>query len=189
MNLFFNNAKNSLLCVGGVAIAWLFFFKLNIFIFSFLEQSQFVNLVFMPAGVRLVSVLLFNELGVVGLFVGALITSPIVGTNLKEALVISLISSLNPYLAVLVTKRLLHVDNLLKKLHAKELMIMGGFSALFNCISHHFYFGLSDLHMSWGSFINMFMGDLLGITLMLFLFSLSLKFMRQSTLKRRLTRT
>jgi hypothetical protein len=119
MNLLFNNAKNSLLCVGGVAIAWLFFFKLNSFIFSYLEKSQFVTLVFMPAGVRLVAILIFNELGVIGLFFGALITSPIVVTNPNEALIISLISALNPYLSVLITKRLLHVDNLLTKLHAK----------------------------------------------------------------------
>lgn len=182
MNLFFNNAKNSLLCVGGVAIAWIFFFKLNIIVFSFLEKSPFVNLVFMPAGVRLVSVLLFNALGVIGLFVGALITSPIVGTNLTEAIVISLISALNPYLSVLITKRLLGVDHLLKKLHAKELILMGLFSALLNSLSHYFYFSLSNLRMSLESCENMFIGDLLGITLMLFLFSLSLKLMRKSTL-------
>jgi hypothetical protein len=97
------------------------FFKLNIIVFSFLEKSQFVNLVFMPAGVRLVSVLLFNALGVIGWFVGALITSTIVGTNLTEALIISLISALNPYLSVLITKRLLHVDNLLKNFMQKNL--------------------------------------------------------------------
>ncbi len=182
MNLFLNNAKNSLLCVGGVAIAWLFFFKLNSFIFSYLEKSQFVTLVFMPAGVRLVAVLIFNELGVIGLFVGALITSPIVGTNLTEALIISLISALNPYLSVLITKRLLHVDNLLKKLHAKELILMGLFSALLNSLSHYFYFSLSNLHMSLESCEHMLIGDLLGITLMLFLFGLSLKLMRKSTL-------
>ena len=182
MRLFFNNAKNSLLCIGGVAIAWLFFFKLNSFIFSHLEKSQFVTLVFMPAGVRLVAVLIFNELGVIGLFVGALITSPIVGTNPTEALIISLISALNPYLAVLITKRLLHVDNLLKKLHAKELILMGLFSALLNSLSHYFYFSLSNLRMSLESCESMFIGDLLGITLMLFLFSLSLKLMRKSTL-------
>jgi len=158
------------------------FFKLNIIVFSFLEKSQFVKLVFILAGVRLVSMLLFNALGVIGLFVGALITSPIVGTNLTEALIISLISALNPYFSVLITKRLLHVDNLLKKLHAKELILIALFSALFNCLSHHFYFGLSNLHMSWESFENMFIGDLLGITLILFIFSLSLKLMRKSKL-------
>lgn len=182
MNLFFNNAKNSLLCVGGVAIAWIFFFKLNIIVFSFLEKSPFFTLVFMPAGLRLVAVLIFNELGVIGLFLGALITSPIVGTNTTEALIISLISAPNPYLSVLITKRLLNVDNLLKKLHAKELILMGLFSALLNSLSHYFYFGISNLHMSWGSFEDMFIGDLLGITLMLFIFSLSLKLIRKSTL-------
>jgi len=66
--LFLKNTKNAALCIAGVAITWLIFFKLNAFIFASFEKSPFVNLVFIPAGVRLIAVLVFDELGVLGLF-------------------------------------------------------------------------------------------------------------------------
>ena len=182
MHLFLNQLKNATLCVGAVAIAWLLFFKLNSFIFSYLETNQFVSLVFMPAGIRLVSVLLLEEYAVIGLFIGALLTSPMTSVNLTQILIISLISALNPYLAVHTTKYLLKIDNLLNNLSAKELILMGIFSAGLNCISHHLYFYLTDIRTSWADCASMFVGDLLGISIMLFLFSMGLKFIRRSTL-------
>ena len=136
----------------------------------------------MPAGVRLLSVLLFDEYAVIGLFIGALITSPAIATSLTESLVISLISALNPYIAIHITKRLLKVDDLLKKLRAKELILMGLFSAIFNCLSHHLYFYWGGMESSWANCATMFVGDLLGITITLVLFNMSLKFIRKSTL-------
>jgi len=136
----------------------------------------------MPAGVSLLSVLLFDEYAVIGLFIGALITSPAIATSLTESLVISLISALNPYIAIHITKRLLKVDDLLKKLGAKELILMGLFSAIFNCLSHHLYFYWGGMESSWANCATMFVGDLLGITITLVLFNMSLKFIRKSTL-------
>lgn len=182
MHLFLNQLKNATLCIGAVAIAWLLFYKLNSFIFSYLETNQFVSLVFMPAGIRLVSVLLLEEYAVIGLFVGALLTSPIASINLNQTLIISLISALNPYLAVHITKYLLKIDNLLNNLQAKELILMGIFSAGLNFISHHLYFHLVHIHTSWADCARMFIGDLLGISIMLFLFSMGLKFIRRSAL-------
>lgn len=182
MHLFLNNLQKAALCIGGVALAWVLFFRLNSSIFSYLEQTQFVNWIFMPAGVRLLSVLLFDEYAVIGLFIGALITSPVIGTNLTESLVISLISALNPYIAICITKRLLKLDSLLKKLRAKELILTGLFSALFNCLSHHLYFQLESLKTSWANCATMFVGDLLGITITLILFNMSLKLIRRSTI-------
>ena len=182
MHLFLNRLKNATLCVGTVAIAWLLFYKLNSFIFSYLETNQFVSLVFMPAGIRLVSVLLLEEYAVIGLFIGALLTSPLISVNLSQILIISLISALNPYLAVHITKHLLKIDNLLNNLHAKELILMGVFSAGLNCISHHLYFYTLHIHTSWSDCASMFIGDLSGIFIMLFLFSMGLKFIRRSTL-------
>lgn len=179
--LFLKNTKNAALCIAGVAISWLIFFKLNAFIFASFEKSPFVNLVFIPAGVRLIAVLVFDELGVLGLFVGALITSPSFSTNINEAILISLVSSLNPYLAVHVTRRLLKVDHLLTQLRAKELVLMGLFSALFNCLSHHFYFEFANRRGSWADCANMFIGDLFGIAIMLSLFMIILKFIRKFT--------
>jgi hypothetical protein len=179
MHQLFNHARNAALCIAGVALAWVLFFKLNAFVFSYFEKTEFVNLVFIPAGVRLVAVLLFDELGVIGLFFGALITSPSFSTNINEAILISLVSALNPYLAVHITRRLLKVDHLLSQLNAKELVLMGLFSALFNCLSHHFYFEFANLRASWADCENMFIGDIFGIGIILTLFVICLKLIRK----------
>ena len=176
-----NNTKNVFLCIAGVAITWVLFFKLNAFIFASFEKSPFINLVFIPAGVRLVSVLLFDELAVIGLFLGALITSPSFLTNCNQAVLISLVSALNPYLAVHVTRRLLKIDHLLNELHAKELLLIGLFSALFNCLSHHFYFNWAKIKAPWDDCINIFIGDVFGIGIMLTLFVVTLKLIRKLT--------
>jgi len=58
---------------------------------------------------------------------------------------------------------------------------MAVFSALFNCLSHHFYFDLTSLRSSWADCESMFIGDLFGIAIMLSLFVITLKFIRRFT--------
>lgn len=135
----------------------------------------------MPSGIRLLSTLLFDQYAVIGLFIGAIITSPDASINVTEVLAISLISALNPYVAVHMTKRLLKIDHVLSELRAKELILMAIFSAAFNSISHHLYFHLAALKASWANCAKMFVGDLLGMALTLLLFNIALKIIRKST--------
>ena len=181
MNLVKANAKNGALCIGGVAIAWLIFFKLNFLFFSYFEKSHYINWVFIPAGVRLISVLLFDEYAIVGLFIGALITSVGMIDSPTEAVLIGLISAINPYLAIRLTKRLLNVDTTLNGLNAKQLITMSFFAALFNCLSHNAYFYLVDPEQyEWLSCVSMFTGDFLGTLIVLYLFAFVLKMIRKS---------
>ena len=181
MNLLTANAKNGALCIGGVAIAWLVFFKLNFLFFSTFEKSHFINWVFIPAGVRLISVLLFDEYAIVGLFIGALITSIGMTTSPIEAVLISLISAINPYLAIKLSKRILKVNMTLGGLNAKQLITMSFFAALFNCLSHNVYFYFVDPeHYDWFSCVSMFTGDFAGILIVLYLFAFILKVIRKA---------
>jgi hypothetical protein len=182
MHLFFNHISKAALSIFAVALAWICFFRLNSFIFSYLEETPFINWIFIPSGIRLVSVLLLDELAVAGLFIGAIVTSPVFSINMTETLVISLISALNPYIAVHITKHLLKIDHILFQLRAKDLMLMAIFSAAFNALSHHLYFHLVALKVSWANCVKMFVGDLVGIALTLILFNIALKLIRRSTL-------
>lgn len=181
MSLVTANAKNGALCIGGVAIAWLVFFKLNFLFFSYFEKSHYINWVFIPAGVRLISVLLFDEYAIVGLFIGALITSVGMIESPTEAVVLSLISAINPYLAVVLTKRILKVHTMLNGLSGKQLVVMSFFAAIFNCLTHNLYFYLNNPEQyQWFSCISMFTGDFAGILIVLYLFALTLKMIRKS---------
>ena len=181
MRLFTNNAKNGVLCIGGIAVAWLVFFKLNFVFFSHFEKSHYINWVFIPAGVRLVSVLLFDEYAIVGLFIGALITSLGMTVSPTEAVVLSLISAFNPYLAIKLTKRILKLHTMLNGLSAKQLVVMSFFAAIFNCLTHNLYFYfINPEQYEWFSCVSMFTGDFAGILIVLYLFALVLKIIRKS---------
>jgi len=181
MYFFFNRIKKVSFCILGITLAWVCLFKLNTLIFSYFEKTQFVSWIFLPAGVRLLSVLLFEEYAVMGLFIGSLITSATLGSDLSQCLVISLISALNPYFAVYLSKRLLGIDNLLTQLNAKALIVTALFSASFNCLSHYLYFVFGPLNFTWENCSTMFFGDLLGIFLILLFFNLSLQLIKKNS--------
>ena len=180
MKQFLDDAINAFICIIGVAAMWVLLFKLNMVAFSYFETSKFISWVFIPAGVRLISVLLFGFYGVIGLFLGAIMTSYQVGIDADTAVAVSLISAFNPYLAINVTKYCLKIDALMQGLSAKQLMTISFFAALFSGLTHNLYF---HIHMGTGSvadFMNMFIGDFIGSLIILFAFSFLIKWLRRS---------
>ena len=180
MKQFLDDAINAFICIFGVATAWVLLFRLNAVAFSHFETSKFINWVFIPAGVRLISVLLFGLYGVVGLFVGALVTGSQAGLELDAIIAISLISAINSYLAINVTKYCLKVDKLMQGLNAKQLLTISLFASLFNGLSHNLYFHIYVEKSSILNCINMFVGDFVGSLIVLFTFAFLLKWLRKS---------
>lgn len=180
MKSFFDDAASAFICIFGVALTWVLFFKLNMMFFSHFESSKFINWVFIPAGIRLIAVLLFGFYGVIGLFIGAMMTSHYVGIGFDTAIMVSLISGINPYLSITATKYCLKVDALMRGMDAKQLLTLSFFAALFNGLSHNLYFHLFMGKGSIADCINMFIGDLIGSLIVLFSFSLLIKWLRKS---------
>jgi len=58
-----------------VSLTWILLFYLNALIFQTLSINHLVSWIFLPACIRLLSVLIFEWAGVFGLFLGALVTS------------------------------------------------------------------------------------------------------------------
>ncbi len=180
MKQFLDDAINAFICILGVAIAWVLLFKLNMVAFSYFETSKFINWVFIPAGVRLISVLLFGLYGVIGLFFRAIATSYEVGIDAETAVTVSLISAINPYLAINITKYFLKVDALMQGLNAKQLLAISFFAAIFNGLSHNLYFHAQMGTGSLADCMNMFIGDFIGSLIILYTFSFFIKWLRKS---------
>lgn len=180
MKPFLDDARAAIICILGVSIAWAVLFRLNMTAFSHFETSRFINWVFIPAGVRLISVLLFGVYGVIGLFFGALTTSHLVGLDFNTAITVSLISAINPYLAINLTKYFLNVDSLMRGLKATQLLTISFFSALFNALSHNLYFYVYMGKASLKDCVNMFFGDFIGSLIILFAFAFLIKWLRNS---------
>ena len=84
----------------GVAIAWTLLFKLNMWAFKSLEVNHFVSWIFLPAFIRILSVLLFGWAAVTGLIIGAIITSNPADIGHTTPYVLALISGVGPMIAV-----------------------------------------------------------------------------------------
>lgn len=163
-----------------VGLAWVLLFKLNHILFFQLDESKLINWIFLPAGLRLIAILLFNFKGVVGLLIGALITSIPMEMSFKHTIMICLISAFNPYFAFKVSNSLLKIKISLTGLTSRQLFLMSFIYAVFNSLSHNFYyyfFGITQEFLI--NTVKMFTGDLLGSLLMLYLLSLSIKLVRK----------
>ena len=135
---------------------------------------------FLPAGLRLVAVLLFGLHGVMGLFFGAMVTGLPLGLDTQTTVTISLISAVNPYLAINTTKYCLKIDRLMTGLNAKQLLSISFFAALFNGLSHNLYFHTHIHESTLGNCFTMFIGDFLGALILLYAFALGIKLLRRT---------
>ena len=163
-----------------VAVAWVLLFHVNNLVFSRLYSSELISWFFIPAGLRLIAVLLLHEYAIAGLFIGALITSPDTETNLLSSIIISLISALNPYLAFKLSNAVLDVKTNLLSLTTQQLIIMSVMAAGCNALMHNIYFYFSGVTQGfWVNALKMFTGDVVGSLLVLYTFSFGIKLVKK----------
>ena len=170
------------LLVLGVTILWVVLFELNQIAFAWLKLSDHVHLIFLPAAVRLVAVLLFKQLGVIGLFLGGLITgfTHLPTLQLSDVVILSAISAISPYIAMQLSKRYLDISDSLSNLQAKQLFIVCLNYATVNSLAHNLYMYFSDdMHNLGNHFLSMLTGDLVGCLIIFYLASLLIRHIRK----------
>lgn len=165
------HVQSATLIVGVTALFYVALFLLNDSIFSRLDFAVGVNWVFLPSGLRLIAVLLFDKWAALGIVLGSLmlafydarVTDPVtVG-------VAACISGLAPLLARQVCLSLTDLNVDLKALTASSLVrIALIFSALSAGLHQSWYAwrGVSDNALA--NMLVMFSGDMLGTMLVLY---------------------
>lgn len=166
-----------ILFVLGVAMLWLVLYELNTLLFSGVQLTSFIGWIFLPAAIRMLAVMVGGWAGALGLFLGALFTS--LGRLEYEPLNIILLaglSALGPLFAVYLCTRWLKLPNDLAGLQRSQLMVFAVAGAVFNVFPHNLYFYLIGLtHDAWSGILPMFVGDLAGTLIVLYLASLSIR--------------
>lgn len=167
----------SLLAIFIVALAWILLYKLNNIVFASIGISQYISWIFLPAAIRMLSVLVFEWVGAIGLFFGALITSdPFVDSNLSTALVLSTLSALGPVIAIMVCTKWLMLPRSLQGLRPRQICLFSLVGAIFNVIPHNLYlFGAGLVSSPLEGVVPMFVGDITGTAIVIYLTSLILK--------------
>ncbi len=167
----------SLVLVLAVAVAWIVLYKLNELIFTSVGFSQHIAWIFLPAAIRMASVMVFEWLGVLGLFLGALVTCDSIDwDNFSEIIILSGMSALGPMLALIICTRLFNLPSSLGGLDLKQLTIFGLIGAACNVIPHNLYFYFSDrMQTPFAGITPMFIGDVSGTLIVLYLMALILR--------------
>lgn len=159
-----------------VAVVYALMFELNKFLFSRIEVSSHVSWVFLPAAIRMLSVMLLGWAGVAGLYLGSL---SVLGMSFTvdpaHALILAAVSSVPCLLAARLVQRLQCVTSDLAGLTARQLVIFGLAGGLASSGAHTIYFAsVAGSTEPLAHFVPMFVGDTVGTFIVLYLAALVL---------------
>ena len=155
--------------VAGTATLFLATILLNEILFTRLEFAPGINMIYLPAGVRLLSVLLFAEAGAIGLLLASWYVCffHFFPDDPLRSSVGGFLSALAPYLAY----RALLASGIGASLRGMSGQRLFCFALLFSVMSpamHHAWFALMGGQDLWRGFIVMFTGDLTGTLIVLY---------------------
>jgi len=154
------------------ACVWVIVFRLNTWFFGAFEWAELViNWIFLPAAVRLLSVMLFGWRGALGIWFGTMYLThgTVFESNLFEALGVATLSALGPLVAVSLTMRHLKIQLDLQGLTANRLVVFAVVGALCNVIPHNLFFWIIGIAANpFDGVFPMFIGDILGTVIVFY---------------------
>jgi hypothetical protein len=159
--------------IAGVAVAWPLFLWLNQGLFASLSYMAWAGWVFLPAAMRILAVLLFEEAGAIGLVLGAYYTmhwGPVLDG--PHQIMLSISSGLAPWLAVWVCRRLIDLGDDLRSLRPVHIVVLSVAGAAANSLLVTATLGLAGrLEGDLRPLMIVFLGDLNGTAIVLFVVS------------------
>ena len=177
-----NDLTKSIGFILLTAFFWILFYQLNIILFHKAFLSPLISWLFLPAGIKIVAVIVLGELGVLGLFLGAIATYYLNHLNAGNPFILAAVSAISPFIALYLSKFLLKLDSLYSNLNAIHLLFISFVYAVVNSSAHRLYMGLYMRNLV--GFENdqfaMFFGDLSGVLLTLLAMSFGIKYLRYS---------
>ena len=155
--------------VAGTALVFLATILLNELLFTHFEFAPGINMIYLPAGVRLLSVLLFAEAGAIGLLLASwgICFFYMFPDDPLRSFIGGILSALAPYLAY----RALLASGVGASLRGMSGQRLFCFALLFSVMSpalHHVWFALTGGQDLWHGFVAMFTGDLAGTLIVLY---------------------
>ncbi|MEC5213642.1 hypothetical protein RCH06_002195 [Polaromonas sp. CG_9.5] len=149
---------------------------INEWLFTRFEFARGINWIYLPAGVRLLSTLLFAEAGAAGL----LLVSWLVcffyffPDDMVRSFVGGILATAAPYLTYRVAQYKYGLHTSLTNLTPKRLLILSVAYSLASPLLHHLWFALQGQHGIVQGFLTMFVGDLTGTLLVIYTVKMAL---------------
>jgi hypothetical protein len=170
MNKLKQKAAKHLGYVGITTVTFIGLNWLNELVFIQFEQSNGINWVFIPAGIRLLATLLFGLAGFEGLLLAGIYLNfhHFVFQNDFRALSGAVAGAGGPYLAYLFAKHWFDLGPRLSGLTAGRLLFTGVLCALMSPGFHHAFMWVQTGVMDWLGLTAMIVGDFMGILIVLY---------------------
>ena len=155
--------------VGITVFAFLGLNWVNELVFIQLQQSNGINWVFSPAGIRLLSTLLFGLAGFEGLLLAGVYLNFFHFEFHSDFRAWSgaLAGALGPYLAALLVKHWFDLEPRLKGLTAHRLLFTGVLCGFMSPVFHHTFMWVLTGLVDWTALTAMIIGDTIGILIVL----------------------
>lgn len=155
--------------VGITFLTFLGFNWMNELAFSRLEQSNGINWIFLPAGIRLLSTMRFERAGFEGLLLAGIYLNFFHFDFHSDFRAWSgaVAGALGPYLAALLVKHWFDLEPCLKGLTAHRLLFTGALCGLMSPVFHHAFMWVLTGHVDWTALSAMIIGDTSGILIVL----------------------
>ncbi len=164
-----------------VSVTYYGVFFLNEDLFSSLDYTDHVNWIFLPSGMILGFVLVLEEIGALGIFMASLVINLQIHTNetIWTGVVTSLISAITPMIARQICTHWIGLDQDLRDLNYKKIIECSIIFALISSAIHQLWFHYEKLDATFiADLWAMFVGDVSGSLLVLFLGVYSTKLYR-----------
>lgn len=171
--------RRGLAALGAVlatAALWVSLYHLNEWAFTHFEESRGANWIFLPAGLRLLAVLVWGWAGALGLWVGTFVTASMVfGCGSAAVWVAPPLSALAPLIAVGLLRKPLGLRPDLQGLRAADLAQLALASATLSAALHSLAFvWVGAALANPADVITMLVGDLVGTFVVLYALKLVL---------------
>jgi len=155
--------------VGITVFAFLGLNWINELVFIQFQQSNGINWVFIPAGIRLLSTLLFGLAGFEGLLLAGVYLNFFHFEFHSDFRAWSgaLAGALGPYLAALLVKHWFDLEPRLKGLTAHRLLFTGVLCGFMSPVFHHTFMWVLTGLVDWTALTAMIIGDTIGILIVL----------------------
>ena len=169
------------------AVLFVSFFKLNGWLFSFFEYSDGISWVFLPAGFRIILVLVLGLPGAVGLVLGSWFIDLAIFNNETAVLAFmnGVVGGFTPWLVMKYLQQRQWLSPQLEALTASKLLNITLIFSAASAFAHQLVWWLLDRPSFniWVDIWPMFLGNVLGALLMLYAFKFLLDRTRKMSRK------
>jgi len=169
LNIYVSRILTSFFVILCISIAWFVLDYINDVYLGFLQVSQFVSAVYWLSGLRLLVIILFNEVGAIGLFLGYVLSGVLIRDfALQDALILGVLSSLAPVIAYKLWLKITQISSAFENVNFNKLFLLVFLHSAFTAVFRTSYLYLSARASNWQEIVVVFASNVCGALLFLY---------------------